>query len=352
MRIILTGDLGFSVDSEEVFSELDTKLLLATVLLVLFLLGAIYRAVLVALTPLLVVFFAYTAATAFVYLYAEVRGHGVLERDHDPRRADVRGGHRLLPVIGLALPRGAAPDRGQARRDGAGAAAHRADDPRQRPHGVAGDADPGARRRPPHLHPRPGGRDRRRLRDGRRAHPAPGAADDLRPPRLLAAGERRRLRPRARRGDAPGGLAPGRRPRPAAAGGRAGDHRRSLFVAGALGLLAYKVDYSTTTFFKKSVESVEGFELLEEAFPAGLLAPTTVLVQSDRRPDHQGRRRHRGAGRRGRRRRRHRDADRRGLQRRADGDSRRGPRGRPVHEGGVRRRARTSARASRTSAPG
>ena len=71
MQIILTGDLGFSVDSEEVFSELDTKLLLATVLLVLFLLGAIYRAVLVALTPLLVVFFAYTVATAFVYLYAE-----------------------------------------------------------------------------------------------------------------------------------------------------------------------------------------------------------------------------------------------------------------------------------------
>ncbi len=37
----------------------------------LVLLGAIYRAVLVALTPLLVVFFAYTAATAFVYLYAK-----------------------------------------------------------------------------------------------------------------------------------------------------------------------------------------------------------------------------------------------------------------------------------------
>ena len=31
MRIILTGDLGFSADSEEVFGELDTKLLLATV---------------------------------------------------------------------------------------------------------------------------------------------------------------------------------------------------------------------------------------------------------------------------------------------------------------------------------
>jgi RND superfamily putative drug exporter len=56
------------------------------------------------------------------------------------------------------------------------------------------------------------------------------------------------------------------------------------FVGGALGLIAYKVDYSTTTFFKKSVEAVEGFELMEEAFPAGVLAPTTVLVQSETGP--------------------------------------------------------------------
>ena len=53
-----------------------------------------------------------------------------------------------------------------------------------------------------------------------------------------------------------------------------------LFVGGALGLLAYKVDYSTTNFFKKSVESVNGFELLEQEFPAGLLYPTTLLIQS------------------------------------------------------------------------
>jgi RND superfamily putative drug exporter len=57
-----------------------------------------------------------------------------------------------------------------------------------------------------------------------------------------------------------------------------------VFVAGALGLLAYNVDYSTTNFFKKSVDSVEGFELMEEAFPAGTLAPTTVLVQRDDGP--------------------------------------------------------------------
>ena len=56
------------------------------------------------------------------------------------------------------------------------------------------------------------------------------------------------------------------------------------FTAGAFGLLAYKVDYSTTSFFKKSVEAVEGFELMEEAFPAGVLAPTTIIVQSDSGP--------------------------------------------------------------------
>jgi putative drug exporter of the RND superfamily len=71
MRILLTGDLGFSVDSEEVFSDLDLKLLLATALLVLVLLGAIYRSVLVALTPLLVLFFAYSIATAVIYGYAK-----------------------------------------------------------------------------------------------------------------------------------------------------------------------------------------------------------------------------------------------------------------------------------------
>ena len=66
MRILLSGDVGFSTDADEVFSDIDTKLLLATVVLVLVLLGAIYRSVLVALTPLIVVFFAYTVAQAFI----------------------------------------------------------------------------------------------------------------------------------------------------------------------------------------------------------------------------------------------------------------------------------------------
>jgi putative drug exporter of the RND superfamily len=58
----------------------------------------------------------------------------------------------------------------------------------------------------------------------------------------------------------------------------------AVFAAGALGLLAYKVDYSTTSFFKGSVESVEGFEVLQDSFPAGVLAPSTVLVERDDGP--------------------------------------------------------------------
>src|SRR3954464_10529747 len=67
LQIYVSGDLGVSADFNEVFGSLDTKLLLATVLLVLFLLGAIYRAPLVALTPLIVVALAYVAARAGVY---------------------------------------------------------------------------------------------------------------------------------------------------------------------------------------------------------------------------------------------------------------------------------------------
>ena len=349
MRIILTGDLGFSVDSEEVFSELDTKLLLATVLLVLFLLGAIYRAVLVALTPLLVVFFAYTVATAFVYLYAE-SGATVSSSGTTILVVLMFGvgtDYCLLLVSRYREELRRIEDKHDAM---ARAGAHGSDDPRQRAHGVAGDADPGASRRPPHLHPRPGGRDRGRLRDGRRADPAAGAAHDFRSPRLLAADRSGRVRPDARRGEAPGRLAADRRPRPATAGGGARDHlaavrRRSARPPRLQGRLLDHHVLQEVGRVGRGVRAARG------GVPGRPAGADDGARPEHRRPDNQGRRRHRGAGRRGRRRRRHRDADRRGLNERADGNSRRGPRGRPVHEGGVRRRP-SFARASRTSAPG
>jgi RND superfamily putative drug exporter len=52
----------------------------------------------------------------------------------------------------------------------------------------------------------------------------------------------------------------------------------ALFGVFALGLLSYQEDYSIGGFFKKDVESVEGFDVLGESFPQGASAPTSVLV--------------------------------------------------------------------------
>ena len=46
-----------------------------------------------------------------------------------------------------------------------------------------------------------------------------------------------------------------------------------VFVAGALGLLAFKVDYSTTTFFKKEVESRRGIQAARGRLPTGRAGP-------------------------------------------------------------------------------
>ena len=186
LTVLLSGDLGFFADAEEVFSELDAKLLLATVLLVLVLLGAIYRAVLVAVTPILVVFFAYTIAQGFIYLYAE---SGAIVSSNATGilivlMFGVGTDYCLLLVSRYReeLHR----HRGQARGDGLRPAPNRPDDPRERPDGLPGDARSRDRRRAQHEHARPGRRDRSRVGDGRGAHAASRAAHDLRPKRLLA----------------------------------------------------------------------------------------------------------------------------------------------------------------------
>ncbi|MCS7006604.1 MAG: MMPL family transporter, partial [Gaiellaceae bacterium] len=53
----------------------------------------------------------------------------------------------------------------------------------------------------------------------------------------------------------------------------------------ALGLVTLDDDLVTTDIFRGSVESVEGQRLLEESFPAGAGAPTTVLVREPARLD-------------------------------------------------------------------
>ena len=128
-----------------------------------------------------------------------------------------------------------------------------------------------ARRQREHELARTGRGDRGVHGHGRRPDPAAHAAHDLRPQGVLAPAKRGRLRPGASVGRAARGRGG------ASATGCCSDPawRWSvtgvLFVAGAFGLLAYKVDYSTTSFFKHSVEGVEGFDVIEERLPRGHL---------------------------------------------------------------------------------
>jgi RND superfamily putative drug exporter len=278
MRIWLTGDLGFSTDAEEVFSDLDAKLLAATVLLVLVLLGLIYRAVLVALTPLFVVFLSYTVATAFVYLYAKsgasVSSNGTtilivlmfgvgtdyslllvsryreeLRRTEDKHAAMhhalTRTGPTILAsglTVALAMLVLALADTRLTSSLGPVAAI-----------GVTSAMVAGLTLLPALLtiFGRVGFWPRRALVECDPEHPE-----------TARQGIWRRVGDRVLERPLPALLV-----------------TVAVFVAGALGLAAYKVDYSTTNFFKDSVESVEGFDVLRASFPAGTLAPTTVLVE-------------------------------------------------------------------------
>jgi RND superfamily putative drug exporter len=283
LQVKLTGDLGFNTDFEEVFGNIDTKLLLATVLLVLVLLGAIYRSVLVALTPLLVVFFAYTVATGFIYLLAKsgatVSGQSTsilivlmfgvgtdyclllvsrlreeLRRTEDKHEAVAhalaRSGPAILAsglTVTLAMLVLAFADSRNTSTLGPVAAI-----------GVASALLAGVTLLPAMLtiFGRRGFWPRREV-----------VAFDPEGAREIKVGAWRRFGDRVLH-----------RPGPALA------VTLTVFIAGALGIFAFKADYSTTTTFKKTVDSVEGFKLLEQAFPPGILAPMTMLVQSDSGP--------------------------------------------------------------------
>ena len=212
MQIKLTGDLGFNTDAERGLQRHRHQ-------------AAAWRrccsssccsarstaSVLVALTPLIVVFFAYTIAQGFIYLLAK-SGATVSSNSTSILIVLMFGvgtDYCLLLVSRLREELRRTEDKHAAMqqalsRSGPG-------DPRQRADRDPGDAGPRLRRLAQHLDPRPGGRDRGRQRPARRPHPAAGAADDLRPPRVLAAPTHGRLRPRARRRAEAGRLAAVRR---------------------------------------------------------------------------------------------------------------------------------------------
>ncbi len=283
VNVYVTGDVGFNTDAEEVFSGLDTKLLFATVLLVLVLLGAIYRSALVAISPLIVVFIAYQFATGLIYLFAKsgatvssnstgiivVLMFGVgtdyclllvsryreelrrLEDKHDAmQRAVRRAGPAILAsglTVTLAMLVLVFAQSGNTKSLGPVAAI-----------AVFSAMLAGLTLLPALLtiFGRRGFWPRRSI-----------VAYDPAHAERAHSGLWRRFGDRVLH-----------RPGPALA------VTAGVFLLGALGLIAYKVDYSSTTFFKKSVQSVEGFKVLSEDFPAGTLSPTTVLVEQDGGP--------------------------------------------------------------------
>jgi RND superfamily putative drug exporter len=283
LKIYLTGDLGFNTDADEIFNSIDAKLLLATVLLVLILLGAIYRSPVIAFIPLAVVFFAYNLWQGLTYLYAEggatvssnttsiivvlmfgvgtdyclllvsryreeLRTH---EDKHDAmQRALSRTGPAILAsglTVSLAMLVLLVAEVRSVQTLGPVAAI-----------GVASVLLAGLTLLPALL-----------AIAGRRGFwPRretvvfdPEAVATARPGRWRRFGDRVLQRP-----------------------GLALATTLVFFGVGALGLLAYKVDYSTTTFFKKQTDSVDGFRVLEKSFPAGLQAPMTVLVERENGP--------------------------------------------------------------------
>ena len=281
LKVWVTGDVGFNADFEKVFGSFDTKLLLVTVLLVLVLLLAIYRAPLIAVLPLFVVGVAYTVARAFVYLLAKsgetvssntttilvVLMFGVgtdyclllgsryreeLRRTEDKHEAMARALRRAGPAIlasgltvALTMLVLLLAEVGTIRSLGPASAI-----------GVTCAFLAGLTLLPALLAivgrggfwPRRG---RVEFDPEAIAHEQPGVW--------------RRIGDRVLQ-------------RPAAALGVT----VLLFVLGGFGLLAYKENYSTTGIFKSTPESVAGFKAMEKSFAPGALAPADVLVESDR----------------------------------------------------------------------
>jgi putative drug exporter of the RND superfamily len=278
LRVYVTGTLGFTADFEEIFAEVDFKLLLVTVLLVLVLLGLIYRSPAIAVIPLVVLAIAYGIAQGLVYLYARsgatVNDNGVsilvvlmfgvgtdyclllvsryreeLRRYQDKHEAMAHALRRTGPAIlasgltvSLTMLVLLLADLGSTRSLGPVTAI-----------GVAVAMVAGLTLLPALLTiaGRRGFWPRRSIVEYR-----PEAADDVERVGLWRrVGERVLRRP---------GLALGL--------------TVGLFAVASLGLLAYKEDYSIAGAFRAETESVEGFEVMQRAFPAGALFPTTVLV--------------------------------------------------------------------------
>ena len=278
LDVYVTGDLGLFADFEEVFGEVDTKLIAATVLLVLLLLGAIYRSPLIAVIPIFVVALSYQVASAFIYLYADA-GNSVnsnatsilvvlmfgvgtdyclllvsryreeLQRVEDKHDAMARTLRRSGPAVlasGLTVITAMLvlllADTGSTKALGPVSAI-----------GVASVLIAGLTLLPALL--TIAGRRGFWPRRGTVAY-RPGVDPVQRSGMWRRFGDRVLKRP---------GIALG--------------VTTAMFAIFTLGLLAYQEDYSIGGFFKKPAESVDGFNVLSRSFPEGALSPTSILVQ-------------------------------------------------------------------------
>lgn len=278
LEVYVTGSLGFNADFEAVFGDIDLKVLLVTVALVVVLLLLIYRSPVIALIPLVVVGIAYAIARGLVYLYAD---SGATVSDN---------GATILVVLMFGVGTDyclllVARYREELRRH-------------EDKHEAMAIA---IRRSGPAI-----------LASGLTVAltmlvllvATIGSTNSLGPvsalgvsvafvagltllPALLTICGRRGFWPRRRTVDfSPGGdggeregIWRGFGQRVLQRPGRALVATLVLFGAGTLGLLAYKEDYSVQNFFKEPTESADGFAVMQQAFPAGALVPTTVLVE-------------------------------------------------------------------------
>jgi RND superfamily putative drug exporter len=277
----VTGDIGLSADFNAVFGNIDTKLLLVTIALVLVLLGAIYRSPLIAFMPILVVGLASFVANGAIYLYGDAGNdvsknsttilivlmfgvgtdyclllvsryreelHGVEDKHVAMARALRRAGPALLAsgsTVICAMLVLLLASVGSTKGLGPVSAI-----------GVACVLLAGLTLLPAML-----------TIAGRRGFWPMRRTVEYRPEETFAAnrGLWRRFGDRVLQ-------------RP----GLAVLSTVALFGLLALGLLSYKEDYSIGGFFKSEVESVTGFDVLSEEFPAGTLSPTVAIVAPSR----------------------------------------------------------------------
>ena len=334
LEVYVTGALGFTADFEEVFGDIDVRVLSVTVVLVLVLLGLIYRSPVIALIPLVVVGIAYSIAQGLVYLYADsgasVSDNGTsilvvlmfgvgtdyclllvaryreeLRRYEDKHAAMEVAIRRAGPAIlasGLTVALtmlvllvanvGSTRSLGPVSAIGVTVAFLAGLTLLPALLTVSGRRGFWPRSHTVEFRPEGGGEERMGIwrRVGARVLQRPAAA--------LAA-------------------------------------TLVLFGLGALGLLAYQEDYSVTAFFKEPTESADGFAAMQQAFPAGALVPDHRARRAPRRPRDRRRRRGRARARAGGRRGGGGRLRRAALERRPRGPAHGRVRRRPVRVGGA-----------------